>query len=179
MVEGYRRVWKVLDGLLTELRARGVVIPSDIVNNLRSAKTMIEILKAGPKHLESIQRIEVYLGNVESYLIFVCEDRFGGDYAQGWMKRLEEARKIIFKDLEPREAVRFIPGVPRGKHWVRVKVSEEIPRGEVERLAEENSLSYRLQEDGCLLIYGDGAEIKSFIKMMADKLRGVKGSKEI
>lgn len=175
MAEDYGRIWKVLDELLTELQARGVAIPSDIVNDLRSAKTMIEILKAGPEHLESIQRIEAYLSSVESFLIFVGEDRFGRDYVQGWMRKLRDARKIIFKALEPREPLRLVSEVPRGKHWIRVKVSEAIPRDEVERLARENDLLYRLQEDRHLLIYGDEAKVKSFIKGMADKFRGLKG----
>ena len=58
---GYEEVWKVLSDLITELRGKKVGIPNEIIKDLRSAKTMIKILKADPTHTENLLRTERYL----------------------------------------------------------------------------------------------------------------------
>ena len=56
----YEENWKVLADLLTELRKKGEKIPTHIMNDLRSAKTMIQILKADPTHMKYIyERFEL------------------------------------------------------------------------------------------------------------------------
>ena len=168
----YEEVWKVLADLLTELRKTGETIPAYVMNDLRSAKTMIQILKADPTHTENIQRIETYLGNVEFHLISAAQDKLGSESVERWMKKLEEARKRVY---EKEEAVpRFVPGIPRGKRWVRVQASEETPQRDIEILAEENRLSYKMQEDGYALIYGNSENIKSFVKKLAEKFRNAR-----
>jgi hypothetical protein len=41
----YEEKWKVLADLLAELQEKGETIPADVINDLRSAKTMIQVLK--------------------------------------------------------------------------------------------------------------------------------------
>jgi len=165
---GYEEVWRVLADLLTELRKKGEAIPADVMNDLRSAKTMIQILKADPTHAENVPRVETYLENVEFQSISAAQERFGTEYVELWMKKLEDARRIP----ERKEtAPRFVPGVPRGKDWVRVQVSEETPESHIEKLAEENGLSYEMRDDGYMLVYGKNENIKSFIKKLAEKVR--------
>jgi len=167
---GYKEIWKVLGDLLTELRKRGEAIPADVMNDLRSAKTMIGILKADPTHIENIPRVETYLENIEFQLISAAQERFGVEYVELWMRRLEEARKAP----EGETATRFVPGVPRGKHWVRVEISEEAPQSEIEKFAEENRLSFKMQHDGYALVYGKNANIKSFVKKLAERVRSAR-----
>ena len=64
---GYEETWKVLADLIAELRKKGEVIPASVMNDLRSAKTMMQIFKADPSHIENIPRIETYLENVEFF----------------------------------------------------------------------------------------------------------------
>ena len=163
---GYEEVWKVLADLLTNLRKAGERIPANVMNDLRSAKTMIQILKADPTHIENLPRIEAYLEDVESYLIFLAQNKFGSDYVEQWMKKLEGARREIYEEGEPRVVSRFVPGLPRAERWVRIHVSEDAPKRAIERLAEENQLSYRMQEDGYMLVYGDVERIKAFVARM-------------
>lgn len=47
--------------------------------------------------------------------------------------------------------------------------SQEIPRKEIEEFAEEKGLSYKMQEKGCMLVYGDSERIKTFVKRLAEK----------
>ncbi|MFQ6065016.1 MAG: DUF2096 family protein [Candidatus Bathyarchaeia archaeon] len=167
---GYEEVWRVLADLLTELKERSEAVPADVMNDLRSAKTMIQILRADPTHTENLPRIETYLENVEFRLISAAQERFGSEYVERWMKRLEQARRKTY-DLE-KAAPRFVPGIPKGKHWVRVQVSEETPRKDIERLAKENRLTHRAQEDGYVLVYGTNENVRSFVKELAEKFRG-------
>ena len=169
---GYDDVWRTLADLLTELRQKGETIPADVMKDLRSAKTMIQILKADATHTENIPRIETYLENVEFHLIFVAQERFGTEYVGRWMKKLDEARRKVYEREEA--APRFVPGIPRGKRWVRVQVSKETPQKDVERLAEENRLSYKMQDDGYVLVYGKNENIKSFVKRLAEKFRSAR-----
>ena len=131
----YEESWNVLAHMLTELRKRGEVIPTDLMEDLRSAKTMIQVLKADPSHIENIPRIEAFLLNVESRLVFMAQERFGSKFVDEWLKKLEKARKTVKEKGEA--AQRSVSGLPRGKHWMRVKVSEESPRKRIETLAEQ------------------------------------------
>ncbi len=158
----YEKTWKVLADLLTELRKRGEIIPNHILEDLRSAKTMTQILKADPSHIENIPRIETLLGNVESHLIFVAQEKFGSGFVDGWMGRLKNARRTV--ETKGEAAQRFIPGLPRGEHWMRVEISEDNPRRDIEKLAEEKKLSHKMQKNGYIIVFGDREGIKSFVR---------------
>jgi len=166
---GYEAVWKALADLITELRKKDETIPADIMNDLRSAKTMIQVLKADPTHIENIPRIEAYLESVEFYAVFAAQEKFGVDYVEQWTRKLDEARRAVGEEKET--APKFVPGLPRGKRWIRVQVSEQTPREEIEPLAKENKLSCKMQKNGYILVYGSNENIKGFVKKIAEKLR--------
>ena len=88
---GHEEVWKILDSLIVEFRRRGETIPINVIEDLRSAKTLMQVLRADTKHVENVPSIEMYLGNVESYLIFTAHQKFGAEFAESWMKKLREA----------------------------------------------------------------------------------------
>lgn len=163
---GYLAVWKVLEEMITDLKKRGVTIPANILNDLRYARTLINVLKADPTRLETSQKIEEYLNNVEAYLISE-EQKFGEKYVEEWVKRLEEASRKVFDEGE--EETRFVPGLPREQRWIRVKPSEEMPIESLKALAGELNLSFEVQSDGCLLVYGEDERLKDFVKKMATK----------
>jgi hypothetical protein len=167
----YEERWNVLADLLTELRRKGEKIPTEIMNDLRSAKTMIQILKADPTHIENIPRVETYMGNVESYLIFAAQEKFGPEIVERWMKKLEEARRTIKAERKAKPTPKFVPGLPRDKRWVRIQISEDTSRGDMERIAKENKLSCKMQKNGYMLVYGNSESIKTFVKKMAEKFR--------
>ena len=169
--------WKVLADLLAELRKKGEKIPAEVMKDLRSAKTMMQILKAEPTHIENIPRIETYLGNVESYAILAVQEKMGTKFVERWLRKIEKAKKTKTEEKEEL-ALRFVPGLPRERSWVRVQISEDIPQEDVESLAKEERLSYKMQKNGYMLVYGDGKSIKTFVKKMAEKFHGTtKGGK--
>lgn len=163
----YFAAWKVLEGMVADFRKKGIVIPAEIMTDLRSAKTLINVLKADPSHVDTSQKVEAYLLNVESYVVSEGQKLFGTKYVEEWFKRLDEASKTI-SEKEEGEA-KFISGVPREHKWIRVKPSTELPIEKLKMLAEESHLSYNVQSDGCLLVYGEDDCIKEFVKKTAAK----------
>jgi len=166
---GYGEAWKVLADLIVELRKKGEVIPANVMNDLRSAKTMIQVFKADITHIENIPQIETYLESVELHLFSVTEEKYGAKFVEEWMEKLSQARRKV---EETEETVsKFVPGLPRGKHWIRIQISKDTPRKEIERLAKEEKLSCKMQKDGYMLVYGNIESIKSFVKTRAEKMR--------
>ena len=165
----YEEKWKVLADLLTEIQERGEKIPADVINDLRSAKTMIQVLKADPKQIENISRIETYLRSVESYAILTME-KWGTEIVEEWLKKLEEPKRV--KNQEKKGAAsRFIPRIPRDKFWVRIQISEDIPQEDMKKFVEESDLSYKMQKNGYMLVFGNGENIKLLVKKLAEKFR--------
>ena len=56
----------------------------------------------------------------------------------------------------------------------RSPVSAETPKEESEELVKESGLACRMQDDGYMLVYGDGEKLKHFIKRTAATLRVAK-----
>ena len=171
---GYAELWKLLDDLVVEFRKREETIPPEVIEDLRAAKTMIEVLKANPTRAENIPSIEMYLGNVESYFILRAHQRFGTKFADSWMNKLCETRKTIRigaqeKALE--SPSKFITGAPKDQKWLRVQISSETPENEIKRLASESGLSTKMQQDGFVLVYGDGNKLKMFIQKTGEKFQ--------
>lgn len=169
---GYLAVWKVLEEMVADFRRKGAPIPSNIFNDLKYARTLINVLRADPSRLETNEKIEEYLNNVESFLVFEGQ-KFGEKYIAEWLGRLEEARKVFD---EEESALKFIPGLPREQKWVRVKISEEMPMDVLKDLARELNLSFKLQDDGFLLVCGEDERVKYFVKKAATRY-GLKAGK--
>ncbi|MGC8997794.1 MAG: DUF2096 family protein [Candidatus Bathyarchaeia archaeon] len=164
---GYLAVWKVLEEMVTDLKKKGATVPANILNDLRYARTLINVLKADPTRLETSQKIEEYLNNIEAYLISEGQ-KFGDKYVEGWVKKLKEASRKIFEE-GGEEETRFVPGLPREQRWIRIKPSEDMPVEALKTLANELNLSFKVQSDGCLLVYGEDEHLKDFVKKMATK----------
>jgi hypothetical protein len=171
---GREEVWKTLDDLITQFRKRDETIPPDVMADLRAAKTLIQVLKADPRCVENVPDIDIYLENVESYLIMEAHKKFGAEFADKWMTKLKEASKITVEENVMEPVSRFVPGLPRGQRWVRVQSTKETPAIEVKRLAEESGLTYKEQKDGYVLVYGESEKIKLFVKKAAEKFGGAK-----
>jgi hypothetical protein len=168
----YEKKWKLLADLLTELQEMGEMIPADVLNDLRSAKTMIQVLKADPTNIESLSRIETYLRTVESYTIFTLEKQ-GKEDVEELLKKLKEPERGK-NNGKGETTSRFVTRIPRNKNWMRIQISEDIHRNEMKKLVEENKLSCRLEKNGCILVYGDKENIKTLVKRLAEQLRSAR-----
>ena len=173
MLMGYLAVWKVLEAMVTDFKKKGTTVPANIISELKTAKTIIKILKADPLQGENMQKIEEYLRNVESYLISEGQRRFGQAYVDEWLERTDQAARKIVDDKE--EETKLITGLPREQKWIRLKPSDELPIEKLKTLAEESNLSHNVQKDGCLLVFGTDTAIKDFVKRTAAKYKPKSG----
>jgi len=163
----YLSVWKVLDQIVADFRKRGTVIPDKTMSDLKTARTLLNTLKTPQESSETIVQIEACLANVEAYLISEGEKRLGKQYADHWLKRIDEASKKPSDTQAEKE--RFIPGIPREQKWIRVKPSSDLPLDKLKTLAKESSLLCRTQDDGYLLVCGPDRQLKDFVKKMTTK----------
>lgn len=164
---GYLATWKILEEIIVEFRKKGETIPQNIMNDLKSAKTMINIMAIAEGRGESAQKIEQYLGSVEAYLVTAAQKTFEPARIDAWLRRLEEATCDTCSTCEvEKEEAKFISGVPRDQKWIRVKPLDSMPLEELKQLAEKTSLSSRVEEDGRLVVYGKAEDIREFVKKM-------------
>ena len=161
---GYLAASRVLEEIVTTLRKNGLTIPTNVMNDLKSARTTIDFLRSGASPEESVPKIEGYLANVEAFLISQMEKTCGEKTADQWLKRLDDARKQT--NDEDEKKTRFVRGLPREGKWIRVKPSSQLPVAKLKVMAEESSLKYSVQEDGSLLVSGKGSQIKDFVRKM-------------
>ena len=81
----YEEKWKILSDFLIELQENGEKIPTDIIKDLRTAKTIIQVLKADPQSQDNVSRVDKYLRNVESFAICTA-DNTEKTNAEIWLK---------------------------------------------------------------------------------------------
>jgi hypothetical protein len=164
---GYLAVWKVLDEMMMELRQRGLEIPTEVMNDLKSAYTMIKIGEVDTSAGDTAPKIEEYLGSVESYLVTEAQKRFEEKYVDEWLRRLNEAGYETCETCEAEDPEpHFVSGVPRDQKWLRVEPKDELTFERLTNFAEEAGLSKRPEEDGHLLVYGKAEALKEFINKM-------------
>jgi hypothetical protein len=167
---GYVGVWKALERMVADFRKKGLSVPTEIMGDLQSAKTLIKILKAEPGRGDTVQKIEQYLNNVEFYVVSEGQKKFGVEYVDEWLERLDKARREILGEEE--KETRFVPGLPRHCKWIRVTSSADLSLGRLTTLADQVGLSYSVHKDGSLIVYGEEQRIKDYVKKMASKYGG-------
>lgn len=167
---GYSQWWKMLESLLAELRKKHVSISSDVTTSLRSAKAMISVYQSDPSYVDSIPTIENDLMKVESDLINLAKEKVDSKFVEQWLAKLEKARREAESKVEP--SSRFVSGLPKSKHWIRILPSDEILREDIEELTSQMGLSIKMGQNGYIVIYGDEAKVKAFVKKMAERCRG-------
>lgn len=164
----FEKKWNILADLLLELQKKGEKIPPEIMDDLRSAKTIIQVLKANPTITENRVRVDKYLRSVESYVIFTAE-KFGTETVREWLKKLKEPNKLEQKDEQ--EQPKFVHGIPRDKNWIQIQSSKDTPKESIIKHAQKNGLSYVEREKGQIIVYGHKENIKSFVNNVAEQFR--------
>jgi hypothetical protein len=168
---GQLAVWRVLDEMVMEFRQRGLTVPQNVMDDLKSALTMMKIGDVDKSMGETAPKIEEYLSNVESYLITEAQKRYETKYIDEWLRRIDEAGYETCGtcntcETEKKQESRFVSGLPRDQKWVRVEPTE-LPIETLKELANQADLSSRTEKDGHLLVFGKDEDVKNFIKKMA------------
>ncbi|MEM2539087.1 MAG: DUF2096 family protein [Candidatus Bathyarchaeia archaeon] len=164
--------WKILSDVTTDLIKGGVTVPPNVINDLRSAKVILEIIKVDRSRPENISRLEECLSNVEAYVLSAARDRFGDKYVEDVLKKL---CSLEVEEGEEKVQLSFRPGFPRDEKWIRVKITNEITPKDLENIAGELGLKVRVEEDGYMLIHGGEKELRDFVKRVSEKIHRSRG----
>ncbi|MCW4030020.1 MAG: DUF2096 family protein [Candidatus Bathyarchaeota archaeon] len=156
--------WKLLEDMMLTLRKKNVKIPPNILEDLRAAKSLIQIILAEGCHGDSIMKAEEYTANLEAYLVTEAQVVLEPKEVDQWLKRLEEAN--VEAGEENYRPEQFVTGVPRDQKWVRIQPMEGLSEEQVHRLAKENGVQVKSQDDGRLLVFGSHEALKAFLKAM-------------
>jgi len=85
-------IWKVLEEIAIEFRKKDAVIPQKVMDDLKSAKSLINIMEANEVScVEANPKIEEYLGSVEAYLISEAPKIFPSQIVENWLKQIQKA----------------------------------------------------------------------------------------
>ncbi len=166
----YEYLWKVLEELISELMKREVTVPQELVDDLKSVKTLINIYNVDSTAHNFVTEIEVNIEKIEANILFLIESEMGKEYANECLSRIYNARKKGVSE-KATFASRFVSGVPKGEYWIRIKVSDLISNRDMDELLEKFSLISKPQKNGYRLIYGNEANVKTFIKEIGKKNR--------
>jgi hypothetical protein len=153
--------WKLLEDMMLELKKKGVVIQPNVIEDLRSAKSMIKLSCMEKSRGEAVQKAEEYTANIEAYLVTEAQKTLDSERIDHWLRRLEEAST---ETCEVKEEKQFVVGVPRDQKWVRMEPISSLTSERLHQLAAEFNLSVNKQNDGRLIIYGKQEDIKVFMK---------------
>ncbi len=159
--------WKLLEEMTIDLKKQGVVVPENILGDLRSAKSMIKLhctqaIGVG----DALEKAEELSANVEAFLVTEAQKIFGVEKVDAWLRRLEEANAGI---CEEESENKFVTGVPRDQKWVRVEPIQTLPTDRILQMAKTQNLAVNPQKDGRLVVYGQPDGIKEFLKKMTSE----------
>ncbi|MCL1966014.1 MAG: DUF2096 family protein [Candidatus Bathyarchaeota archaeon] len=162
-------IWKTLEDLLIELRKKDVQIPANILEDLRTARSLIELSYSNGASEETVTKTEVYLTNVEAYLVDQAQRVFEPATVTAWFKRLQEGNMQVVKEETILPKSRFVSDVPCDRQWIRIETDSKLSEECVLKLATEWHLTVNKQDDGRLIVHGQLDDVKAFVKQIAAK----------
>lgn len=163
--------WKLLEDMMLDLKKSGTNIPDKVIEDLRSAKSMIKI-GCMPDSGDAIQKAEELMGNVEAFVVTEGQRVFGDEKVDGWLRQLGATNVEVCETCRKSAVVedKFVTGVPRDQKWVRIEPMGDITAEKVMLIAKEQNLQVRKQPDGKLVVYGQPETLKVFLKMMVTEM---------
>jgi len=164
----YESVWRLLEALMVELKAKGLAIPQEAVDDLKTAKTLTSISKTESTSANVASDIAFYLEKVEPSLLSLAESEMGIEYAEEWQKRIYKARRQAPEKVAV--SSRFVTGISKGEHWIRIKISDLIADSDLAESAKKLNLSCKQQDDGYLLVYGNKENVKTLIREVSSRI---------
>ncbi len=164
----YEYLWKALETLAMELKGVGLDV-QETIQDLKSAKTLFTSQQADPDSPIAVEA-QLYMDKAEANLLSLAESCQGKKYADNWLRTIEEARQKGMGE-NPQPVRSFVPGVPKGQDWVRIKMGDVVNAKDIQETASRLGLECRPHESKSVLVYGKSDEIKRFIKEIAEKVR--------
>ena len=160
---------RILEEIIIEIRKKDVIIPTNIMSDLKSARTLMQVESTSHQNPgETEPKIDQYLSSAEANIITEAAKLFPNEKVEKWIAELDLAScETCVKVVKPKVESKFISGVPRDQKWIRAEPLANQPIEKLEQLAVETGLSSRPDKDGHLIVYGEDKKIKEFIKKIA------------
>jgi hypothetical protein len=167
-------VWRVLEALLLALRKNGVQVSSEVIEDLRAARSMIDLSYREDASETAAAKAEMYTANVEACLISQAQEVFEPAIVDEWLARLKEASLQQAADKnevseDNTSGGRFVFGVPRDQKWLRIETDSSLSEEYVLKSAEKWCLTVNKQADGRLMVSGTIDDVKAFVKQITVK----------
>ena len=163
---------ELLEEIIIELRKKGIEIPANVMADLKSARTLMKIENTDHRGRgETEPKIDEYLGSVEAYAITEAGKLFANEQVEKWLKALDLAGcESCVTVEETNEESRFVHGVPSDKKWIRVEPIASLPLEKLKQMASETNLSFQLDKDGHLVVFGEDKDVKIYVKKISQKV---------
>jgi hypothetical protein len=163
------QTWLILVDLLTDLKKKGIDIPSSVNKNISLVKTSINFYKKDTSHpdmMKEFERASKILTEVQDQLLSYGED-FGESYYKEWIDKLRRANlgEELYKEAD--SFSRFISDAPPGFSSAKVHLKNPIAEDRVQEIAEYNNLIIEFEDDTTVAIYGDSDNVKVGLKEFA------------
>jgi len=166
---GYLGAWKVIEEMIIDLREKGILIPTETMTELQSAKTLVHVLEADSSKTDVTEQIDKCIFSLESYIMSKAEMVFGPEYVENWFVKLDQAKECPEEPKKETKSVPNIPhGLPRGTKWIRISPST-LPIDESKKIADALHLDCTVQDEGFLLVQGEDVQLRELVRMMAAK----------
>ena len=163
------QTWLILVDLLTDLKKKGVNIPSSINKDISLLKTSINFYKRDTTHPDMIKefdRTNMVITEVQDKLLSFGE-KFGEDYYKEWIDKLRRANlgEELYKEADSHS--RFISDAPPGFSSAKIHLKKPIAEDRVQEIAEYNNLIIEFEDDTTVAIFGDSDNVKVGLKEFA------------
>ncbi|MBU4535457.1 MAG: DUF2096 domain-containing protein [Euryarchaeota archaeon] len=160
------QTWLVLVDLLTDLKNKGIDVPTSINENMRLLRTSINFYKADTTHpdmMKELKRINDSTNSIQDPLLSLAQD-VSEEYYGEWLEKLKKVSQgeEIYKTSKTKS--RFMVGAPPGFNAARVTLKEPLAEERVQDIAEDNNLIIEFVEDNVIAIYGHGDNVKNGLK---------------
>lgn len=160
------QTWMILVELLTDLKKKGIEIPSNVTKDIQMAKTTINFYKTDPndpERMKELKRINDFLNSIQDILLTFADD-ISDDYSKIWLEKLKKASRgeEVYKIDENKP--KFVVGAPSGFSIARLTFKKPILEERLQDVAENYNIIIEFEEDNIILLYGDKENIKKSLK---------------
>ncbi len=165
----YEYLWKELEALIIDLRSKGKRVPIEVVEDLKSSRTLMTIQTIDLSSQINAE-VEDLLRRTEIALLSDAESYLGKNYADKWLRRIQESKSKEPNDTQKRRSS-FLTGIPKGEDWVRVRVSELIDMMDLVQMSSSLGLACMKENEDMIIIHGSPERIKVFMRQLAGKVK--------
>ncbi len=169
----YEKLWNTLAELTTAIAKKSRRLQPEIIAELRSTRSLINILKTASKQVDLeddvVPRIEAQLLNIKSNLVSKAAN-LGEEFLSLWMGKLQQVYTET-AEVKQTKSRRFIPRIARNQYWMRIKITNKTPIELIKDVSSMFDVSIKQLDDEHILVYSDKKVVHNFVKETAKRVR--------